>query len=72
MMRSFLTALIVLVCLIVALSLSGCAQCIKSHDVPYTQYVDHCMQYDGSGNCIVNMPLPHTGYETHCDEWSDK
>lgn len=71
-MKKALTALIVLIAVFVVLSLSSCAHCVKSHDVPFVQYVDHCVQYDGRGNCLVNMPLPHKSYETHCDEWADK
>lgn len=70
-MKKYVKLFIVCLFVIVALSLTSCAQCVHSHDVPYTYYTSHCMTYDSNGHCLVNMPLKNTGYESHCDEWQE-
>jgi hypothetical protein len=64
----FIACVFVLVALF---SLTGCQQCVKAHDVPYTYYTSHCMSYHSNGTCAVSVPLLNHGYQSHCDEWED-
>lgn len=67
--KAIVTIVCAFVVLVALLSLTGCQDCIRSHDVPYTYYTSHCMTYNSNGACLVSVPLKNTGYESHCDEW---
>jgi hypothetical protein len=70
-MKRFLAPLIVTVALSLSLfSLTGCQQCLRTHDVPYTYYTNHCVSHHNDGSCAVSVPLLNHGYESHCDEWA--
>lgn len=70
-MKKYLIFPVVLLAIFVVLSFSGCAHCVKSHEVPYTRYRSHCVSYRTNGTCSFSMPVQESGYDTVCDEWKE-
>lgn len=68
-MKKHIKIIITCIFIIVALSLTSCQDCAKTHDVQYTYYTNHCVAYGDHGNCIKEVPMKNTSVTSHCDEW---
>ena len=48
------------------------ANCLKSHEEPYTYYVTGCASYNKNGTCRTPFIYTRQGVETICDQWKKR
>lgn len=60
-----------LMLVLLALLMTGCAQCVESHEEVVTGYVSHCVVYK-RGQCRYSIPMPYTYPINVCDKWVEK
>ena len=57
---------------LLSLLLSGCAQCVQSHDEKGINYMTTCVYRDKRGTCRVYTYIPYEYTYTVCDKWINK